>query len=35
MFSYNKDGLVKKKKKNRRELFSCTNNMGRIGDKEE
>lgn len=34
MFSYNKDGLVKKKK-NRRELFSCTNNMGRIGDKEE
>lgn len=33
MFSYNKDGLVEKK--NRRELFSCTNNMGRIGDKEE
>ena len=34
MFSYDKDELVKKKK-NRRELFSCTNNMGRIGDNEE
>lgn len=33
MFSYDKDGLVKKK--NRQELFSYTNNMGRIGDKEE